>query len=382
MKVATLLYSDKVFILEHNPEQLLASEANLVLGFGSSDLISSAETFTKIKERYPHSEIALCSSAGEIFGTEVVSNSVSLTEIHFDSSSLFTALVNIDQYDSSASAGKNLFRQLPSEGLKLVLVLSDGGKVNGSELVKGMNECNKNKVLITGGLAGDGTKFEKTFVGLNKLPEQGNIIAIGFYGDDITLSHGSLGGWESFGLERTVTRAEGNRLYEIDHKNALDLYKKYLGKYADELPGSALLFPLSIKLEEAEEPIVRTILSINEEQQSMTFAGDLPIGSKVRFMKANFDRLIDAASDAASLCLEMLNHQPKLAILISCVGRRIILGNRIDEEVEAVADILGTQTMLTGFYSYGEISPLKESTECQLHNQTMTITCINEINRP
>ena len=111
----------------------------------------------------------------------------------------------------------------------------------------------------------------------------------------------------------------------------------------------------------------------------MTFAGDIPEGSKVRFMKANFDRLIDAASDAANTCLQMNSSEQKLAILISCVGRKIILNNRIEEEVEAVSEVFGNKTMLTGFYSYGEISPLKPMQNCELHNQTMTITCINEL---
>jgi hypothetical protein len=176
-----------------------------------------------------------------------------------------------------------------------------------------------------------------------------------------------------------VTKSENNVLYEIDGKNVLDLYKIYLGKYAQELPGSALLFPLSIKIDGIGEPIVRTILSIDETNQTMTFAGDVPKGSKVRFMKANFDRLIDAASQAAASCLELKSFNPKLALLISCVGRKLILGSRIDEEVEAVSEIFGDKTIISGFYSYGEISPLKPFGECILHNQTMTITCINEI---
>jgi len=167
-------------------------------------------------------------------------------------------------------------------------------------------------------------------------------------------------------------------LFEIDHKNALELYKKYLGKYADELPGSALLFPLSLKQSNSNDAVVRTILSIDEVNQSMTFAGDLPIGSKVKFMKANFDRLIDAASEAATKSLSMNKIQPKLAILISCIGRKAILTNRIDEEIEAVSKTYGTNTAITGFYSYGEISPLNPFTNCELHNQTMTITCFEE----
>lgn len=379
MKVAPILYKNNDFTEEKNEDNLDFTKAQLVLGFGSSELVSQPEFYENIKNKFPNAQIALCSSAGEIFGIDVLDDTISLVAIEFSTSTIKTSEVSIDDFISSYDAGISLVKNLTSKNLKMIFVLSDGGKVNGSELVKGMNFVKNKGILITGGLAGDGTKFEKTFVGLNKVPETGKIIAIGFYGEKLVVSHGSLGGWESFGLERTVTKSKDNVLYEIDNKNALDLYKNYLGKYAKELPGSALLFPLSIKHSNDKDPIVRTILSINEKNQSMTFAGDVPEKSKVRFMKANFDRLIDAASDAATNCLEMKKIEPKIAILISCVGRKIILNNRIEEEVGAVSEIFGKKTLLTGFYSYGEISPLKPMDNCELHNQTMTITCINEL---
>ncbi len=178
----------------------------------------------------------------------------------------------------------------------------------------------------------------------------------------------------------TVTRSKANKLFEINNENALEVYKKYLGSYADELPGSALLFPLSVKLSATSEPVVRTILSIDSESKSMVFAGDVPEGAKVRFMKANFDKLIDAANNAARQTFNsMLVPNPKLAILISCVGRKIILDTRTEEEVEAVQEVFGKNTLLTGFYSYGEISPFSDNTKCELHNQTMTITTFDEI---
>lgn len=379
MKSASTLYKDNAFCMEKNKENLNFDEAQLVIGFGSSALVSQEKSFFDIKKKFPNAEIAMCSSAGEIYEDEVLDDTISLVAIQFQTATIKTSEISIEDFESSYEAGKILVKNLPQENLKLIFVLSDGGKVNGSELVKGMNFSKKKKVLITGGLAGDGKKFEKTFVGLNQVPQAGKIIAIGFYGDNLVICHGSFGGWESFGLERTVTKSEENILFEIDHKNALTLYKTYLGKFADELPGSALLFPLSIKLDDNQEPIVRTILSIDNKNQSITFAGDIPKGSKIKFMKANFDRLIDAASDAANFCLEMVEQKPKLAILISCVGRKLIMPNRIDEEIEAVSEIFGSATMLSGFYSYGEISPLNPLANCELQNQTMTITGINEI---
>jgi hypothetical protein len=234
-------------------------------------------------------------------------------------------------------------------------------------------------VPVTGGLAGDGANFISTLTGLNADPLPGLIVAIAFGGKHLRVSHGSMGGWEMFGPERTVTRSQSNQLFELNGENALDIYRKYLGRYAEDLPGSALLFPLSVKLADRDQSLVRTILSIDNVSKSMVFAGDVPEGSRVRLMKANFDKLINAASEAAGQTLKNAGSaEPKLALLISCVGRRLVLNARTGEEVEAVRDALGGKTLLTGFYSYGEISPLSRNMNCELHNQTMTITTFDE----
>jgi hypothetical protein len=229
-------------------------------------------------------------------------------------------------------------------------------------------------------MAGDADRFEKTQVGLNELPAEGNVVAIGFYGNQIKIGHSSFGGWDEFGRERVITKSTKNVLYEIDGRSALDLYKEYLGPYVNELPGSALLFPLSMRMEGSDQSLVRTILAISEEDKSMTFAGNLPEGAKVRLMKANFDRIINGSSVAATQSLSSApsKNSPELAILISCVGRKLILQERTYEEVIAAKNIFGPDTVITGYYSYGEISPFNTESNCELHNQTMTITTFSE----
>lgn len=378
MKVAKLLFAGGNWISERNDDKLDDHKVQLILGYGCRNILENPDFFNIIKTKFPNAEIALCSSSGEIFCNEVFDETVTVTAIEFFSAQIKTQQIDINDFQNSYEAGKALIGNLPHENLRWVFVLSDGSKVNGSQLVKGLNEGRPEGVLISGGLAGDSDRFEKTVVGLNEAPVSNKIVAIGFYGHTLKLSHASFGGWESFGLERTVTKSQNNILVEIDNKNALDLYKSYLGKYAEELPSSALLFPLSLKIDEDSAPVVRTILSINEKNNMMIFAGDLPEGSHVRFMKANLDRLIDAANDAANACLQM-NPDPKLGIIVSCVGRKMVLGERVAEEVEIVRDVLGENTFLNGFYSYGEISPVKPFGDCALHNQTITITTVNEI---
>ena len=373
--------SQSIFRMGENYQETPNLKANLVLGFGAKSILEDALLIKKILKTYPNAICVICSSAGEIYKEDVLDNTLSLAVIEFETTKMQSKGISILEYGNSFEAGRDLVKDFDIEGLKYIFVLSDGSKVNGSELVKGMVSVIPERIPITGGLAGDGDKFESTLVGINEIPTHGRIAAIAFYGEQLLVSHSSLGGWESFGLERTVTKSDANELFEIDGKNALELYKMYLGKYAEDLPSSALLFPLSVKIDEKGGNLVRTILSVNNQKQSMIFAGDIPVGSKVRFMKANFDRLIDAASMAATNSLTNFeNIEPKIAILISCVGRKLILGDRIDEEVAAVKDSIGPNTLITGFYSYGELSPLNPGTTCELHNQTMTITCFDEKN--
>lgn len=356
------------------------NQAQLVICMGSKSALGNSTLLADIRKAHPNAHTAFCSTSGEIFNTEVVDDTIVATILEFDHTTIRTAMVNIASFGTSKEAAHALTKALPSDGLRYVMVLSDGAKVNGSELVKGFNEGTAPEVLVTGGLAGDGSAFQSTLVGLDKDPEEGNILAIGFYGKNLGISHGSMGGWESFGPERTVTNSVGNKLYEIDGKSALSLYKTYLGEESKNLPASALLFPLSIVTPENEKPVVRTILSISEEEGSMTFAGDIPSGAKVRFMKANFDKLTSAAYDAASQTMRPDSQKPTWAFLVSCVGRKIILGSRTEEEVEAVREFYGPSTLLSGFYSYGEISPLIEDPSgCAFHNQTMTITSFHEL---
>lgn len=352
---------------------------SLVLVFGDRFLLQKPTIYEEIKAFFPKGEIILNSTSGEIMGGAVLDHTIVVTAIQFESTEFVIKSVKISDFNDSKLAGQSLATCLPTEGLKHVFIVSDGGAVNGSELVTGLNTELPENVTTTGGLAGDGPRFEETLVGWNAQPEKGNIVAVGLYGSKLKVGYGSVGGWDAFGPRRKITKSDGNVLYELDGKSCLGLYKKYLGDKAEGLPGTALYFPLSIQLEGADNSLVRTILSIDEEKQCMVFAGDMPEGSTVQLMKANFDKLIDGAFDAAdsSKNTNGLN-SPEIALLISCVGRKLVLDQRIDEEVESVQEVIGEEVPITGFYSYGEISPFAGFTNCELHNQTMTITLLSE----
>ncbi len=358
----------------------LKNTAQLVFLFGDTSLLKDPKYFEVVKGFYPKAHILAASTAGEIIGTQVLDNSLVVTAVYFDATLLKVAKTKIEKMKDSWRVGETLADSLEKESLSHVLVLSEGLNVNGTKLVGGLTNKLPADVVVTGGLAGDQDRFKETVVGLDSVPQPNTIAVVGFYGTAIKIGYGSMGGWDPFGPERLVTKSEANILYELDGQSALALYKKYLGDQAKELPASGLLFPLSLRLKGKKTGLVRTILSIEEKKGSMTFAGDVPEGAYARLMKANFERLVEGAASAANMSQVRLGKTtPDLAILISCVGRKLVLKQKVEEEVERVQEMLGKGTTLTGFYSYGEICPTAPTEkQCELHNQTMTITTFSE----
>ena len=358
------------------PELPVGSET-LVIVFGASSFSAESPAILTLRERCAGAVLLGCSTSGEICGQELRDESLSVAVATFERAKLRTALIEVPSVADSRRAGRELAERLAAPDIKGIFVLSDGLGVNGSELVNGLRESLPDGVQITGGLAGDGARFERTWVLSGDGLASGQVAAVGFYGDSVRLASGSKGGWDTFGAERRITRSEGNVLYELDGKPALELYKQYLGERAAGLPATALLFPLALKeSREQRSNTVRTILAVDEEQQSLTFAGDMPEGNYATFMRANFDRLIDGAGNAALMAMQETK-EAVLCLAVSCVGRRLILGERAEEEIEALGEVLPPQTKFIGFYSYGEIAP-SLTRPCELHNQTMTLTTISE----
>ena len=350
------------------------SEKTLVLAFGSRLLADDPTPIRELCAAFPSSTIIGCSSAGEIMGDTVSEDSLVVSVVRFEHTRISRVSEQVtdacESYDVGFSVAKRLAAQEPD--LRAVFVVSDGLRVNGSPLVAGLADGAGSDVIITGGLAGDGDRFERTWVLVDGEPRSGHVSAVGLAGPHIRVTTGSRGGWDIFGPRRLVTRSEGNVLFEVDGQPALELYKRYLGERAAGLPATALLFPLAVWAPGSpDRRLVRTILAIDESAQSMTFAGDVPTGSTVQLMRASLDRLIDGASEAAAQAATNLP-PGALTVAVSCVGRRLILGGRTEDELEATLSGLPPQSHLVGFYSYGEIAPIVTGT-CDLHNQTMTL---------
>ena len=363
---------------------LASLQPHLVLVFASLEAMQALDAAC-VQALIPQAQWVGCSTAGEISSQGVYDGSIVITALRFRQPAFRVASVELADMADSLAAGQRLAARLAHPDLRHVLVLGQGAGINGSALVDGLTgTLGSGGVVVSGGLAGDGGRFTGARVWGPDGISATSVVGIGFDGPGWHIGHGSMGGWQRFGPVRTVTRSEGNVLYELDGERALDIYKRYLGDYAAQLPASGLLFPWSVLGSDAQaEGITRTLLGISEADGSLIMAGDIPQGGQLQLMHASVDALVDAAEQAAETAAHTAANPPStpdqaLALLVSCVGRKLVMGARVDEEVEAVGQMLGQHTTLAGFYSNGEISPHIHSTNCKLHNQTMTITLLSE----
>jgi hypothetical protein len=361
----------------------LREPAQLVLYFGSREHLAGGERYRELRSLYPHSHIVGCTTGGQIHGDDINDDEIIAVALHFARTQVRVVHEVIESRDASRACGAGLARQLEGADLAGVFVLSDGLNVNGSELIAGITEVLGPDLLVTGGLAGDGARLEQTLVGADGEPSTNRVAAIGFYGASFRIAHGCAGGWDVFGPRRKVTKSAGPVLVQLDGEPPLDLYSRYLGEEdAVAMPGSGLAFPLRIHDEAApDRQIVRSVFAVDRDARTLTFAADIPEGCTAQLMRANFDSLAAGAGEAGRQARSALAGEiagDKLAILVSCTGRRRVMGQRTQDELDAVGAELGDDVVRIGFYSYGEIAPPAATGRCELHNQTMTVTMIAE----
>jgi hypothetical protein len=353
----------------------VGADADLVLYFAAPGSLDDGARWDELRAAHPRARLVGCTTAGEILGADVHDDSVVAAAVAFEHADVEVTHVDIEGAGGAARAGRTLGSQLRAPNLRGVFVLSDGTQVDGSALVAGLREALGDAVVLSGGLAGDGAAFRHTLVGGDDPPVAGRIVAVGFYGPRLRIGTGSGSGWEPFGPVRHVTRSAGNVLHELDGGPALAIYKRYLGAEAEALPASALRFPFRIQRHTGERPVTRAVFGVDEAAQSLTFGGDIPEGARVWFMRGTLDDLVQGAEEAAALARS--GGESQLSVLVSCVGRRILMGQRVGDEVEAALEALGPRGAAIGFYSHGEISPTVGGFS-DLHNQTMTVTTFAE----
>lgn len=359
----------------------LDSEQTLIMVFGDPDISPYQQALNQLRSKYPKALMTGCSSIASIYDDCLLEEGLIVSIVRFRHTRMQRFLTELGNNASETSlrAGKEIAQALNNPDLKGILLLADGLYSNGCTLAQGINENIGRHISIVGGLASDRMDFQKTWVLQDNMPAYRLVSAIGFYGDNIVMHSAARDGWMPFGPERVATRAEGKILYEIDGIPALTLYKEYLGDKVDELPGIVLHYPLTIWQEDKSRYVVRTILGIDEETQSLTLASDIPQDSNIQLMYGNFKDLVEGAEAVADTLSDKLeSDKPVLAFAISCAARRLVMHADTDQELEAIMDNIPEGSRQIGFYSYGEIAPASSEGGCALHNESMTLAVIQE----
>ncbi len=355
--------------------------AQLVLSFGPVDTPPAA-WFDEVRALWPSAQHVYASGGGQITESALDDEVTVVSVLEFEHATVHTVSRSGVTMAGSAEMGEDIGRSLADiPDLRHVLIFAEGLTMNGDAFVNALTNALPASVSVSGGLASNGLALSRTVVGLDTMPEVGNVVAVALAGTSLSIGTGSVGGWDLFGPERVVTRSDTAVVYELDGENALEVYKRYLGNFASELPGVALLFPLEVRQVAGGPVAVRSILAVDEALGALRFAGDIPQGSRVRLMRASTDKLVDGASSAARLARgDEDSAAPSFTLCISCIGRRAVMRSRSEEELEEVV-LASAGAQVVGFYSNGEIAPPSDGrthSKAMLHNQTMTVTSIGE----
>lgn len=319
-----------------------------------------------------------CTSDGEISNQGMSINSAVLGGIATDQIEFEIAAVP-DLSRDSEQAGRELARSF-SRKPQYMQIFSDGLTGNGCGILRGIAAVDSS-LPVSGGTAGDNGKFVKTMQFAGDKIYTDSVCGIAFYGN-FRLGTGVRSGWTPIGLARKVTRASGNVLYELNGEPALNVFERFLGRHAEKLPAIGVEYPLGLlerwgDVGQEDYHLLRATMSVNREERSITFAGEIPEGAVVNLTCGDIDSILEAAEKAAALARsELGDTSPALIFCYSCMARKIMLGRRSEEEIERVRTQIGPQVPIFGFYSYGEFCRVTPWSPNYFHNETITLSVL------
>ncbi len=291
--------------------------------------------------------------------------------IHFRETGEHTTYENAKQIGLT---GKNSFTN------PAFIIASGWLHIDGEKIVEGIIEGFGSEITVFGGMAGDDLAMEGPLVFTNKEGAVNGVLALVIDEDKIEINGIATCGWKPIGTTKTVTKSEGNIVYTIDDKPALDMVMKYLGLDIDLDTGNDVLtnigayYPLQLERENVA-PVMRTAMWGNKEDRSLICAGTVPQGSKVKFsLPPDFDAIEQVVEE----CKELKNDRQQEAdalIMFSCISRHLSFGILMSEEIEQVKQVWDAP--MVGFFSYGEFGKSKTGKH-EFHNNTCCVVALKE----
>ncbi len=358
------------------------------MAFVGADHDMSAIAST-LREALGDVPIVGCGTDGEIANGLAV-DSVSLMVLASNNVRAKSVVVE-DLRSGSFEAAAQAAKALAAPDARVMILLPDGLSCNGTAIIKGAQSILGPDFVIGGGTAGDRGRFVKTHQIHGGRVYSGSLVALMLYGPpSLEVGYGVMSGWQPIGVARVVTRAVGNVVYEIDGKSALEFYKTFLGDRASQLPAIGVEYPFALVDESGrvgqsstvggeEYLLLRAPMNVNHADGSITFAGEIPQGAKVKMTRAKSEAVIDASRAAATRASKQLSGTADAVMFFSCMARRLVLGRRTSREIEVARETFGLEAPMIGFYTYGEIANCGDvSPTCRFHNETATFLALRE----
>jgi hypothetical protein len=374
MKVATLRHSSAGGWTFDGPA---VEDPQLIIWFTCYDG-ATPEPYDALRALFPKALVAGCTTNGEIYRGEVMDGGSVAAAIRFESTKVKAAFRRLEAGADARAAGRALAAELKGEGLKAVFALADAFSFNGSDLVNGLSSALPPDVVLSGGMAGDdGALGRATRAGLDCNPCDGGVVAIGFYGSALRVSNGVAGGWEPLGPSRRITRAQGQVCYELDGQPALDVYEAFVGNAGTT---ARLRHPFCIKPSaDSEQDVIWEVVGVDRENKGLVFIDAVPEGSWAQVMRGADENLVKGAAEAARIATAdgSGSGADSLGLVVSCIGRKWVMGQRVGDETEAVQETTDAAPTI-GFFSYGEVAPHAKTGVCTLHHASISVTMLSE----
>lgn len=261
-----------------------------------------------------------------------------------------------------------------------IIVVSSGLTIDAEHIISGIKDYD-NSIPLYGGLAGDDLTMKASYVFSNQYESSTGLIGLVLDNDSINIAGLATSGWDNIGVEKTITKSEGNIVYTIDDEPAVDVFVKFF-QFTESIYNSSEIvamnfaqYPLQLKKDNGNT-VLRAPLMADVDSRALIFAGGIPQGSRVQFsVPPGFD-LVDKTRDRVSVLKNEIAN-PDAVIIFSCKARHLALGPIMEDEAGKMRAIWNKP--LIGFFTYGEIGTAKDSV-CDFHNETCSMVLLEEKN--
>jgi hypothetical protein len=322
-------------------------------------------------------------TGGEFIDGEINSGTIAMLLLDMNPSH-FTIMLEDYNYKDPEALTKTMTRNAKEHFKNPSFILSNSlAMVNSVELgepiLRAIESVTGSETIIWGGRAGDDFLFNETVVFSNKIYLKRGILMLVLDGDKVVVRGEAASGQKPVGTEKTITKMEGNWVYELDNQPATEMVIKYLGLQLSEKE-TENFNPISYNImfslaREKGDPILRGVGSFNWQEKSIFILASIKEGDKVRFtLPPDFEIVEEVISNAKKIQQAEMPSAEAL-LMFSCIGRLGQFGPLVGDEIEGIRNVFNVP--MAGFFTYGEFGRTNQGNN-EFHNSTCCWVALKE----